>query len=177
MEKQMAETFKLSQILDSVRYGDDFVSSRNMFEDLESYYNKDYGLFLYEDRIASLMEDTYLQENNKVLLDKMVEEIKDVHEKYIYEGSLTQAYRKIKADTVLSNLKKFRDGFNNLTLAESKKYDFDVIGKIIGTAYHAYTDIIKYTDFEPKTLTKTTINKINESLVEEFEDLNNYLEE
>ena len=167
----------LFNILEEVRYGEDFVSTKMKYGEINEHYNTDYGYFDYVKRIKSLSEALTLSSTSSAILEKIVEDIQDTVTKFLEEGRVSSSYRKMKADSVFLNIKKLKENVENVTLLESRKYKSENLGKLFSTVYSAYSDILKSTEYSVKALPESKFEKVQKAINEDLKSLSNYLED
>jgi len=167
----------LFNILEEVRYGEDFIKTKMKYGEINEHYNTEYGYYDYTKRIKSLSEALTLSAASSAIVGKITEDIQDSVTKFLEEGRISSSYRKMKADSVFLNIKKLKESVENVTLLEGRKLNHDKLGKLFSTAYAAYVDILESTDYSAKNLPESKFDKIQKAINEDLKSLSNYLED
>jgi len=167
----------LFNILEEVRYGEDFIKTKMKYGEINEHFNTEYGYYDYNSRIKSLSEALTLNSTSSAILSKITEDIQDTTTRFLEEGRVSASYRKMKADSIFLNIKKLKENFENVNLVESRKYNHTQIGKLFSTVYSAYVDILESTDYDAKKMPEIKFEKIQSAINEDLKSLENFLED
>ena len=122
----------LGTLLEEIKFGKDFVDSKNTIETINSFIDEDYNIFLAGQRSLSLLEEC---DNTKSFIKKLGRAVRNYVEfenKLMENRAVSSVYAKMKIDSIVEdvNVAIIELDNNPKTLREANK---DAISKIIAS--------------------------------------------
>jgi len=154
----------LEQLLEEIKYGKDFIESKNTIKDINSFIDEDYNIFLAGQRTTALLEAC---DNTNPLIKKLSRASRNYieFENKLLEGKVVSpVYAKMKMDSIVEdvNYVTMELDKNIKLLRESNK---EAIAKIIASLDYGLTMLGESTSTgkksfrEAKKILQVFINK------------------
>ncbi len=122
----------LGNLLEEIKFGKDFVDSKNTIKEISEYVDEDYNLFLVGKRSFSLLEGCDTSKDYIKKLFRATRNYLEFENKKIEGKEVSSVYAKMKIDSIVEDVNTAIDalGKNPKALRESNK---DAISKIIAS--------------------------------------------
>ena len=122
----------VSQIFDTIQYGQQYTKNKALKESISKYYDEDLDLFYASKRAKELSGKIVMSESEEQKMNRLISKLVVIEDRLEDGKVMSDAYRKMQTSAIMDDCKALMEEATKTRKVDSKK--LEVFGKVVATA-------------------------------------------